>query len=442
MKKITIHQLYYVKCPVNHLLVIMLISVFSLPIYILFEYMINAPYNVINLMLVFSTVIMISCGIYDVKKKGINLSNVFAIFYFGVLLMNNLNISALQKEKTIVDAYYFLSGPIIYFLILRFYNKIGKKRLKKRISINADIIGIIIIILCLILKIYIYNVKGIRFFSTLWRTEEAMAFTIPGATGMADIFLWLSLMMVPVIRKKWLKVLAILVPTVCIVLSASRQDFIILGVYIGLAWGMRYGKQFFSKKNTIRCLAMLMIMLVIFSVWGNYRQKKIGWTNVGASIAFFMESRTDNFIVNWVYGYTGINFDVLKQEVIEKEKTEEFRALVLPIMRIFGGTEAVLEYENEVRTYGLNGYNASSFLGRYIREFGVFYLVDIMLLAVLVIILDYLCCLADFRGGQVFLLTMTALTFFGDYYMGVVSMFFAIVIGIIIHFMVNTTRNR
>ena len=235
---------------VNHELgAILLTGGLSLPLYILFEHMIGAPYNIINLLLVYWTIVMIGYAIWDVKRRGVNLSNVFAGCFFGVLLMNNLNISNLQAPKTAVDMYYFLSGPMIYFGILSVYQKVRKTRIKKWKGFNSNIVAVMAILGCVLLNSYIYSVKGIRFFSTSWRTKENVAFVIPGVSGLAGMFMWLSLMLIPSISKKRLKLLAITISGICIVLSATRQNFIIMSVFLILLWGVQYGRNFLSSKR-------------------------------------------------------------------------------------------------------------------------------------------------------------------------------------------------
>ena len=167
---------------------------------------------------------------------------------------------------------------------------------------------------------------------------------------------------------------------------------------------------------------------------------KRGWKDPATAISNLLESRTDNMVINWAYGYTGINFDVLKQEFIEKEKTEEFKALFLPVIRILGGNKAIEEYNKTINTRGLNDFNASTFLSYYIRELGLFYFIDVILTALIVILLDWLCCLVGFKGGRLFLLMMTALTFFGNYYI-MPNLFFTMIIGIIYYAFVDTSNN-
>ena len=419
------------------LVIILLVGGFSLPLYVIFEKLIGASYNIINLLLVFWTVVMIGYSVCDVKKRGINLSNVFAGCFFGVLLMNNLNLSNLQAPKNVVDMYYFLTGPMIYWGILSFYERTRKIRIKKLKGLNADVIAVVMILGCLLLNGYIYCTKGIRFFSTSWRTKEQTEFVISGVSGLAYMFMWLTLMLIPTISKKKLKLVAVIIPGICIVLSAIRQNFIIMSFFLIFVWGVQYGRDLLSRQNIIKLTIIVAIIVILFGVWGNYRQQKIGWTNANLSIGRLLSSRTDNVIINWLYGYTGLNFDVLKQSIIEGEKTGEFKALLVPVMRIFGGSKSILSYEESLFTHGLNGFNASTFLSRYIKEQGVFYIIDIILLAFLVCFLDFLCYMVSFKGGRVLLLTMTALTCYGDYYLSIINLFFTLIIGIILHLFIQ-----
>ena len=279
-------------------------------------------------------------------------------------------------------------------------------------------------------KILILNSTGVRLFSTQWSTSEGTNFTIPGISGVATMLTWLLLMMIPVVCRK-VKISISIIIMISVVLSASRGDLMKVGIYLIIAWMVVYGKQILKyKKNFLKIMLLVLVILIIFGVWGNYRQKMRGWTST--TIGSLLESRTDNEIINWTFGYTGINFDVLKQIYIEEEKEYEFKALLVPIVRLVGGNTSVVSYYESLETHGINGFNAGTFLAVFIRELGCLYFIDIILLGSLVGILNQLCIIVNFKGGRIFLITQTALAFFGNYYLNV-NMFFSLIVGILFH---------
>ena len=423
---------------------VVIATIFCLPIYISIELILGAQFNIGNLVLVFLLVLIISSAICDMKRRGIRLSNTFAVCFFGVLLLNCLNISRLQEPKTIRDMYYYLFGPSLFYFMLALYEKTSNNNnhLVKIFGINPDIIGIIMLVLCVVLKSRIFILTGIRLFSNSWKTAERELFVVPVESGLSDLFMWLSLMLVPMMKKKYLKFFGILIPILFTVLSATREYFIFICIFVSFLWMLHYGKKLFMKTNICKILIIFIGMLVIFSVWGNYRQIKRGWADPQNAVKELLESNTDNMVINWVYGYTGINFDVLKQNYIEKDVSGDYRALLVPMIRILEGSNGVKIYKDTLKIDGINGFNASTFLSLFIKELGVFYFVDVFLLGIIVIVLDKLCCLSEFQGGKIFLLVMTSLTFYGNYYLIYANLFYSLVAGIILSLFIDTSGKK
>lgn len=413
----------------------MFFSACMLIVYLIIMLFMQIDFNGTNLFIVFVSAFAFVTGIIDLKKYGITISNVFRICFFGILILNSFNLSGLQREKTIIDAYYYLFGPILFAVAFKIYEKSPKVKILKGFCVNADMIALVIVLLCVVTKLRIFLIVGFRVFSNSWSTAQTEQFVMQGDSGVASMFMWLSLMMVPVIKRRWLKICAIAVPIMCAFLSASRGDFMRMAIYLLVLWIACYGSRFFSRKNIIKLSLIAVILIVLFSVWGSYRQQKRGWSEK-TTMGYLLNSRTDNEVINWAYGYTGINFDVLKQEYIEGDITNEFKALLVPLMRLTGGSSAVESYYKSVETKGLNGFNASTFLANFVKELGMLYFIDIILLAMMIIVLDMLALSVRFVGGHLFIIMMTALTIFGNYYINV-NMFFSIIIGIFIYFIVD-----
>ena len=410
----------------------LLCSFVMITVYFFIEVLLKCEFNSINMLLVFISTFFGGQAVWDIHEKGVNLSNVYVICFFGALLLNNLNISGLQKEKKIIDLYYFLFGPVIFLNILKLPEHL-KIKIFKKACLNGDFICLILTILCILCKWDIFKQTGIRLISNSWLSTQSNVFIIPGRSGIANMLMWLTVMMFPIAKKKWIKILMAVVPVLCCVLSAKRGDLMRIFIFYGIYWMGSYGKYFLTKRNFTRLIIIIFIMLISFGLIGNFRQKKRGWTTT--TIGTLLESKINNDIVNWTYGYTAINFDVLKQEYIDQDKNIEFKALLVPMMRLFEGNEAVENYYESYSTNGLNGFNAATFLGDFIRELGVFYFIDVVLLGLIVAGLDILCSISGFKGGHILLIMMVALTCFGNYILNV-NLFFTLIVGVILCFII------
>ena len=69
-------------------------------------------------------------------------------------------------------------------------------------------------------------------------------------------------------------------------------------------------------------------------------------------------------IVNWLYGYTALNYDVLLQTMTTKQHYMTMYTFFSPYIRVFMGNNALTEfYDMAYHTSGLNGYNMSTMFG-------------------------------------------------------------------------------
>ena len=77
----------------------------------------NAAVDAINILCFFLCSLILILGINDIANNGISIYSVFMVCYFGALLLNNLNISGLQKSKNIIDIYYYFFGALLFLCI-------------------------------------------------------------------------------------------------------------------------------------------------------------------------------------------------------------------------------------------------------------------------------------------------------------------------------------
>ncbi len=400
----------------------------------------NAAVDAINILCFFLCSLILILGINDIANNGISIYSVFMVCYFGALLLNNLNISGLQKSKNIIDIYYYFFGALLFLCILILIDKNKKYKVNKYIKIDGNIIAILVLLAFVISKVLLFRITGIRFISAKWSVKNNENFIVQGHTGISQILMWLSIMMIPVAKRR-VKIINIITVIVFSILSAARGDLMRIGIYLLLMWVISYGKKFISMRNVKNLIILMILLLAFFSVWGNYRQNQRYGKNV-YNISTYTESIVNKNAIDWIYAYTALNFDILKQEYIEREHSGEFQALFIPIIRIIQGSKEVEAYYNQFTTRQINGFNAATFLEYFIFESGPLYFIPILFLGLLVSVLDMLCYTIDFDGGHIFLLMQTVLTIFGNYYLQV-NMFLALILGLSINlFVVKNKKNK
>lgn len=373
-------------------------------------------------------------GLESARKKGVNLSNLFMLCFFTVMAMNCLMLSKLQVEKEITDIYYYFWGPILFAAILYIGEKPVRRIRHFNFKLNIQMVALGMWVLYCLFQIYMFSVTGIRFFSNDWMMNQSTNYVIPGVTGLMNMFMWSALMMLPNVKWKRLKALIIISTLVFCLLSAQRGDALRVGVFVIVQSIHRMRKRIFTRKNLRLILILLLVCIIGFSVWGNYRQRQRGWTSA-ITVGTILASHVENDTLNWLYAYTGMNFDVLKQIYIDGEPTGEIIELFIPIIYLTQGSAAVEEHYNRIVTSGINGWNASTFLGYFIGELGGFYFISVVVLGIIVAVLSRLCRSASFRGGYDFLMMITAFTPFGNYYLKT-NYFFSLIVCILLYFFV------
>lgn len=375
-------------------------------------------------------------GMNDVRMHGGSLSNVFMISYFGGLAMNCLNLSQLQEPKNLVDAYYFFVGPIIFYYILRFgeNRKIGL-RFKSLIKIDPNKLGLILYFIYLAAVLYLFSKVGIRFVTDEWSSMDSKYYVVPGLSGFVGSLRWVLLILLPEVKTKY-KVLFVMTAFISGLLMAKRGDAIRVLVFALMYIVATY--KIFKPKMFMRFIVIVFGIMVLFSEWGDYRQLQRGW-EVSQTVGGLLNSSVENNVVNWIYGYVGINYDVMKQFYIEAPFSWEMKEIFLPIIRIIGDASSVEEYYDDTGMHGLNGFNAAPFIANFIYELGPLYIFDIALLGGIVSFLSNLCMRFNVVGGRLLLMMITALCFSGNYYLNV-NLFYALLLSIMIYGLIDTKK--
>jgi hypothetical protein len=112
--------------------------------------------------------------------------------------------------------------------------------------------------------------------------------------------------------------------------------------------------------------------------------------------------------------------------------------LFLPVIRIFGGTSAIAEYNKilSLQVGSVRGFNGSTFLLHPIYEMGYLYFIELVCLAIIVAVTAKIAKSLSFRGGYVYFIMASIMTVFGDYYLDI-NGFYAVVIGVFICFFIE-----
>lgn len=372
--------------------------------------------NYVNILFFFISLSVSIYAINDINKNGVATRNLFLLVWFVFLGINNINLSNLQVEKSLFDGYYFIIGPLVFSLFLSTNIKIRKICIDSHINIPISIIALIISILYLIGQAYIIYRTGARFFASDW-IFGSEKYVIPGLSGIVVSLKWLSFMLFPEIRNRIVKFLVVACGISSSLLSAKRGDVMRIMIFLLLYFLFVNGNKGIRKSMVVKTLAVILLIVVVFTLLGNYRQYRRGWTKDDTQ-SKMIESRIDNEYLSWLYGYSSIDFDVLKQIYIDADNhpyvmMEVFR----PIIRVIKGNEEIEKLEENMKTHGLNGYNASTFLAPFVYEMGAMYILSVIILGIIIGAINIICCSSDLKGGVVYLAFLNVLAIFGNYYL-------------------------
>lgn len=401
-------------------------------------------FNIFNVIIYIGALLLVLYGRGDYKINGVTPFSLFLISFNSVLLFNCFNFAGVQQEKNILDLYYFFFGPCIFAMLLR-SNHLEKKvntiienvESKNLYKIEDDFrflrrVIIILWITHLFLRIYIYKETGIRFFSSQWSFAESQAFVISGISGLAQMLLWVCLMFVPIFNKMWgmlIGLTSVIIP----LLDASRGDLMrVLAILMFVVlYGNRKEIELKIEKRERRLIVILgSLILALFVIMGLYRnQMRNSPTN---NMGMALESRIDNVAFNWIYGYTGVNFDVLKDMYTNIEPSGHITLLLTPFIRFIYGSEVVMIHREEMFYNGLNGINAPTFLGTFVQELGCLYFVDIIILGLVTKTIYVYSMKKEFKGGIIMVLASVLFAFYGCFLTST-TIIYAIIFSILLY---------
>lgn len=389
------------------------------------------------------SIFIVFLAINNMDQIGIKFVNIFSISYFGAIALNSLKLSIFQDNKNFIDLYYFFIGPLLFVLIILYFeNKTPKiyKRIKILPVMTEEKLTFMLLFAYLVIKIYIISQTGIRLIDNNWDDTRLDLYIIPGMSALSDILMYVLLMEIPMIKSKRVKLVVVtLIILMSGILMAKRGN--IVRIFIYLFFYVLYNfKNKISLKNKFLVLIFIVVFFISFASIGNYRQKMRGIDNVNNIISQNLGVNLGNPVFNWMYAYVGLNHDVMKQIYYEYPNTFSFKGLYLPLGRLIFGNQWVGNYYDYYKTHGINGFNASTFLSFYIADWGQLYFICLMIYGVILGFILRLCISLRYHGGYIFLITFGSLLFFGNSFISP-TVFFSIIIGIFFRFFIYSKKN-
>lgn len=374
--------------------------------------------SVCSFIIFFLSVCLVEWGVLDILKRGILVSNIFSIAYFCFLAINCFGISELQQEKKVESIYYLVIGAVIFIICVRAFEKCKIVRIKRKHIFNLNIIAMVFFAAFVVLKIIIFSKTGIRIFDANYAKGEGTKYVVGGLSGLSEMMMWISLMFVPVIEKKYKAVICTTAFILYGLFALSRNNMMLISVFVVICIIQSKGRQFLIDKKIIRRVALFgVILLMAFTVFGNYRQRQRGWNDPSKTIQNLLESKVDNSIVNWTYSYTSINYDVILQCMANREHPYTLYSIFSPLTRLVGDYDGLADYQDEVfHIHGLNGYNASTIWGPMIYELGELYILGVLLLGIIVGLWIIIAKIENSKGFLAYLMTWAAMSVFGNFY--------------------------
>ncbi|ALU14149.1 polysaccharide biosynthesis protein [Eubacterium limosum] len=381
--------------------------------------------NIPNLLIFIFSLLIFIASLFSIVGTGLQTYNLFAFTFFLFLCLNTFNLSLLQIEKTFMDIYYYFFGSVVFILCLYLgekvlLNKNKKIKIKVKGFFEPNKMVVILLILYFLIQFIIYTKVGFAFLSmeNNLRFLDRSAYRIQGLSGIVSIVKWILLMFIPVIKRK--RKLLVIISLIVFdgILSVSRGDISRVILYLIILWisNLWTNKKTINKKEMIKKsligLAFIILFLIIFSILGNIRQ---GIGDYSFSITKLSQGRVNSDIVNWLYTYTSINFDVLLK--YKNFIPINFAVqLFLPLFRLFGQNNLVDHYLSIADNISISGFNACTFIGTAIVDFGALYFVELGIMGLSIgIFMRLIKNSTRFIGIKNFVYLMISLLIFGNY---------------------------
>lgn len=391
--------------------------------------LINQTLQFYNTIISFLSSFIFISAVYKIwKLKRIKVSLIFLLFYYVGLYFNTFMLSSYQTEKTFVDLYFFFVGPLSFsFTLSLFEYKKSYNKLSLKGFINPNKLFLTLLILYIIIKIYISSQVGwvLAIYGTSDYFDENTAFVVPIYSGLSMILQWTLLIISPHVKRRYIYFLVIAI-IIFAILHVKRGDLLRIFVFFLFVFILNilpkiktYSKRI-RFKYIFRFGVTITVLLFIFVYTGNIRQSLKGSDSSVLSQNIGIRNAPD--YLSWFYGYMPINYEVLRY-YFDKPPSNTPSVLLSIIRSPIETSPSSL--------YNINGFNASTFSTNFIKDFGEYYFIEMILFAIIIGILVVITKKTRFLGGYAFLCTLISFCFFGNYF-EIRSMFVSIIISFVL----------
>jgi len=231
-------------------------------------------------------------------------------------------------------------------------------------------------------------------------------YTVPGISGLSALVQWLLVIFLPYVKKRYSVLAVISIIVLSGIMNVKRGDIMRVSVFILFYFTLiKIRHSQFNFSIFFHLFALIATILAVFIIFGEYRTESRG--GEAGLIVTYLGSRVDSVFISWIYSYFALNFEVLKLNYCIPADYASFH-----LHEIFG---ANLSREALAMQTSISGFNASTFIGPFVLDYGIFYPLEIIPFAVIAGAFIYTSKKLNFTGLYIFMLMLMALMIFGDY---------------------------
>src|SRR5690606_12503385 len=172
----------------------------------------------------------------SISTSGLKTYNVFLLFYFAALFTSTFQLSDLQTDTTIYDFYYYFFGPVIFSIVLYFFENRKNTVVYNKIEvIDVNKLYVIFLVIYLAVKIYIgfklgWRIDSLKFGNTYLKSGSE--YVIPGVSGFVAIIQWMLLIFAPYVKRKYVIVAILAIIVLSGILHVKRGDIIRVTMFL------------------------------------------------------------------------------------------------------------------------------------------------------------------------------------------------------------------
>lgn len=408
------------------LLILSICLIFFL--FVLTEDRVNFLIGILSLSLVYFAV-------KSILAKQVTSHNVFLLFFFGSMFTSTWALSSFQTSKSIEDVYFYFFGPLCFALVLYLFERkknINLRKIKPFVNVHLIYLAFLFAFICI--KLYIGFTVGWRINSLSDSTylESGSEYVIPGISGIAAILQWQLLIFAPYVKKKYVICAIIAIVILTGILHVKRGDVLRLMMFLFI-WFLNNqlkGKAF-SVGKKVKALVIVVIGFLLFVESGNFRQDARGGSENDLKSNIGMKDAPISLA--WFYGYVSINYEVVRYYFNSKPSNSPNS-----ILSLLSSDDDGKPPED---THSINGFNASTFISGFVKDYNYLYFLEMIAFGIIIGIILIVIKSQGFLGGYLFILSLLAFSFFGNY-LSNRSIFLSILLSICIYPILNKKQEN